>query len=185
VEPLARCDPAGLGLKITHGSTRRLAEVAAERGIRPRLAHSTVSLIWREADWQPHRYRYWRTPTLNAEFQERASRVLPELLAPFRQWRRVPLIWDGGPGHISATTRAFLRSYGSWLRVLVTPAHASGLHQAELLLRSFEVRYLRRGSRVSRQELIDYLYASMSEYNRLFAHPINWSWTRRKTTGLC
>jgi hypothetical protein len=76
VEQLACCDPAGLGLNITHWSTRRLAEVAAEWGIRPRIAHSTVSLILREADLQPHRYRYWRTPTLNAEFQERASRVL-------------------------------------------------------------------------------------------------------------
>jgi len=53
IEQLARCDAAALGLKITHWSTRSL-----------------------EADLQPHRYRYWRTPTLNAEFQERASRVL-------------------------------------------------------------------------------------------------------------
>jgi hypothetical protein len=86
-----------------------------------------------------------------------------------------------------------LRSYGSWLRVLFTPAHASWLNQAELLLKSFEVRYLQRGDWASRQNLIDHLIASTPEYNRLWAHPINWSWTRRdlhewaekKISGLC
>lgn len=278
LERLACCDPAGLGLKMTHWSTRSLAQIAVERGMRPKLAHSTVSLILRDADLQPHRDRYWKTPTLNAEFQKRASRVLwcyervdrlrahdevvialdekpniqaleraapkqlmqarqierqefeyvrhetvnflvvlnvhngemqgccldkndsehlcrvlPELLKPFRKLRRVHLIWDGGPSHISETTQTFLRSYGSWLRVLLTPAHASWLNQAELLLKSFEVRYLKRGSWISRQALVDHLYDSMPEYNRLFAHPINWSWTRRdlrewmawKAAGLC
>jgi len=89
---------------------------------------------------------------LDKNDSEHLCRVLPELLAPFRQLRRVHLIWG-----------------------------------------SFKVRYLKRGSWASRQELMDHLYASMSEYNRLFAHPINdWSWTRRdlrewirwKTTGL-
>ena len=278
LEQLACCDPAGLGLRMTHWSARSLAQIAIERGIRPQLAHSTVSLILRDADLQPHRYRYWKTPTLNAEFQKRASRVLwcyervdrlrahdeivialdekpniqaleraapkqlmrprqierqefeyvrhetvnflvvlnvpngemqgccldkndsehlcrvlPELLKPFRKLRRVHLIWDGGPSHISETTQTFLRSYGPWLRVLFTPAHASWLNQAELLLKSFEVHYLKRGSWISRQALVDHLHDSMPEYNRLFAHPINWSWTRRdlrewidwKTTGLC
>lgn len=278
IEQLACCEPAGLGLQMTHWSTRSLAQIAAERGIRPKIAHSTVSLILRDADLQPHRYRYWKTPTLNADFLKRASRILwcyervdrlverdeavialdekpnlqaleraapkqlmrpgqierqefeyvrhdtvnflvvlnvysgemqgccldkkdsehlcrilPELLAPFRKFRRVHLIWDGDPSHVSAATQAFLRSYGSWLRVLFTPAHASWLNQAELLLKSFEVHYLKRGSWTSRQELIDHLYASVPEYNRLFAHPIDWSWTRRdlrkwvqsKTPGLC
>ena len=89
------------------------------------------------------------------------------------------LIWDGGPSHISADTQSFLREYQLWLRVLVTPAHASWLNQAELLLKSFGVRYLKRGSWESRQALIDHLNDSWPEYNRLFAHPINWSWTRR------
>ncbi len=278
IEQLACCEPAGLGLSLTHWSTRSLAQIAVERGIRPKLAHSTVSLILRDADLQPHRSRYWITPTLNAEFLTRASRILwlyervewlwareelilavdekpnlqalerarptqrmragqierqefdyvrhetvnflavlavhsgqmqgcclerndsahlcqalTDLLAPFRHLRRVHLIWDGGPSHTSAATQAFLRSYGAWLRVLPTPAHASWLNQAELLLRSFNLRYLKRGSWNSRQGLIDHLSASVPEYNRLFARPINWSWTRRglhqwvewKTSGLC
>jgi len=277
IEQLACCEPAGLGLKMTHWSSRSLARIAAERGIRPKIAHSTVSLILRNADLQPHRSRYWKTPTLNAEFLERASRilwcyehvdrlverdeviialdekpniqaleraapkqlmrpgqierqefeyirhdtvnflvalivhsgemrgwclerndsehlcqVLPELFKQFHNARRFHLIWDGGPSHISATTQAFLRAYKPWLRVLFTPAHASWLNQAELLLESFEARYLKRGSWRSRQELIDHLCDSWPEYNCLFAHPITWSWMRRdlrewvewKTSGL-
>ena len=278
IEQLACCKPAGLGLEMTHWSTRSLASLAVKRGLVPHIAHSTVSLILRAADLQPHRSRYWITPTLNAEFLQRAGRILwlyervdwlwehdeivlaldekpnlqalerarptqpmrpaqierqefeyirhgvvnflallnvyngqmrsccldqndsehlcralPKLLRPFRQFRRVHLIWDGGPSHSSATTAALLRSYAPWLRVLFTPAHASWLNQAELLLKSFEVRYLLRGDWASRQQLIDHLCASTPEYNRLWAHPINWSWTRRdlhewadkKTSGLC
>ena len=278
IEQLACCEPAGLGLKMTHWSTRSLARIAVERGIRPQIAHSTVSLILRDADLQPHRSRYWKTPALNTEFLERASRilwcyehidrllerdevlialdekpnlqalgraapkqpmrpgqverqefeyarhgtvnflvamvvhsgqmrgwclerndsehlcpVLPDLLKPYRKMRRVHLIWDGGPSHISAATQSFIHHYRSWLRVLLTPAHASWLNQAELLLKSFGVHYLKRGSWSSRQGLIDHLNDSWPEYNRLFAHPINWSWTRRdlrkwmewKTSGLC
>lgn len=263
IEQLACCDPAGLGLHMTHWSTRSLARIAAERHIRPKIAHSTVSLILRNADLQPHRSRYWKTPTLNAEFQERASRILwcyehvdrlaerdevivaldekpniqaiertpkqmmrpgqierqefeyvrhdtanflvalmvqtgqmhgwclgcndsrnlcqviPELFRKHRRARRLHLIWDGGPSHISKQTQTFLRGYQPWVRVLVTPAHASWLNQAELLLKSFEVHYLKRGSWNSRQALIDHLQDSWPEYNRLFAHPFTWSWTRR------
>ncbi len=76
---------------------------------------------------------------------------------------------------------------------LLTLADASWLNQAELLLKSFEVRYLPRGDWASRQHLIDHLCASTPEYNRLWARPINWSWTRRdlhawadkKTAELC
>lgn len=76
IEQIACCEPAGLGLKMTHWSTRALAKVAAERGIVPKIAHSTVFLILRSADLQPHRYRYWKTPTLNEEFVDRASKIL-------------------------------------------------------------------------------------------------------------
>lgn len=264
IEQLACCAPAGLGLHLTHWSTRALAQLADARGIRPKIAHSTVSLILRDADLQPHRSRYGITPTLNAEFLERASRILwlyervnwlwerdelvlaldekpnlqaverarptqpmraghierqefeyhrhatvnflvllvvhsgemaaccldkndsehlcralPQLLAPFRQSRRVHLIWDGGPSHTSEATQTFLREYDSWLRVLYTPTHASWLNQAELLLKSFVLRYLRRGGWKSREELIEHLLASAPEYNRLLAQPIQWSWSRR------
>jgi len=264
IEQLACCAPAGIGLEMTHWSTRSLARVAVERRIVPRIAHSTVSLILRTASLQPHRSRYWKTPTLNAEFQERAARilwlyervdwlrerdevvlaldekpniqvlerraptrlmrprlierrefeyvrhgtvnwlvalavasgqmrgwdlaandsqhlcrVLPGLFRQHRRARRIHLIWDGGPSHISAETREFLRAYQPRVRVLVTPAHASWLNQAELLLRSFTAHYLKRGEWASKEQMVDHLHASWPEYNRLFAHPFSWSWTRR------
>lgn len=278
IEQLACCDPVGLGLQMTHWSMRSLAQIASERGIRPKIAHSTVSLILRGADLQPHRHRYWKTPTLNTEFLERASRILwcyehidrlierdeliialdekpniqaleraapkqlmrpgqierqefeyvrhdtvnflvalivhsgqmhgwclerndsehlcrilPSLFDSYRKVRRIHLIWDGGPSHTSAATQSFLRPYQSRVRVLCTPARASWLNQAELLLKSFESHYLKRGSWSSRQELIEHLCSSCPEYNRLFAQPVNWSWTRRdlrnwmewRQSGLC
>jgi len=279
IEQLACCEPSGVGLEMTHWSTRTLAEIAMKRGLVPHIAQSTVSLILKQADLQPHRVRSWITPTLNAEFLERAGRILwvyeriealqeqgeialaldekpniqarqgshppqpmrsgqtervefeyqrhgivnflallniysgqmrsacldqndsehfcralPSLLQPFHSCQRIHLICDGGPSHAAAATQSFLKShYGPRLRLLLTPAHASWLNQAELLLKSFDVRYIYRGRWGSRQQLIDHLLASTPEYNRLWAQPINWSWTRRdlrewaekKSTGLC
>lgn len=279
IEQLACSEPSGVGLEMTHWSTRSLAKIAMQQGLVSHIAHSTVSLILRHADLQPHRHRYWITPTLSKAFLEQASRVLwiyerietlkaqneialaldekpniqalqrthptqplragqierqefeyvrhgvvnflallnlyngkmrscclekndsehlckslPTLLQPFHSFNRVHLIWDGGPSHVSATTNLFLKSrYGDWLRVVPTPAHSSWLNQAEILLKCFEVRYLQRANWTSRQHLIDHLCASTPEYNRLWAQPINWSWTRRdlrewaqkKSAGLC
>lgn len=254
----------GVGLEMTHWSSRALAKVVAEREIVAQIAHSTVSLILKGASLQPHRYRYWKTPQLNAEFVQRASKilwcyeqidrlqkrgelvicfdekpslqalerrlpkqgmsagqierqefeyirhgtvnfacallvyegkmrgycldkndsehlcpVLEEMFEEFKGVRKLHLIWDGGPSHTSKDTQDFLRGYAGWVRVLPTPAHASWLNQAELLLRAFSERYLKRGSWGSRKELMEHLDASWREYNHLFAHPFTWSWTRR------
>src|SRR5512147_243569 len=244
IEQLACCEPSGVGLEMTHWSTRSLVKIAVQQGLVPHIAHSTVSLILRDADLQPHRHRYWITPTLDAAFLEQASRILwiyerietlqaqneialaldekpniqalqrthptqpmragqierqefeyerhgvvnflvllnlynghmrscclekndsehlcrslPALLQPFHSFKRVHLIWDGGPSHISAATQSFLRSrYDDWLRVVSTPAHSSWLNQAEILLKCFEVRYLQRGNWTSHQHLIDHLH---------------------------
>ncbi|MGZ9165504.1 MAG: transposase [Anaerolineales bacterium] len=107
-------------------------------------------------------------------------------MRPFHSFRRVHLIWDGGPSHTSAATTSFLRSrYGSWLRVLSTPAHSSWLNQAEILLKSFEVRYLQRGNWKSRQHLIDHLYDSTPQYNRLWARRDLHNWAEKKSSRLC
>ncbi len=264
IEQLACCAPAGIGLHLTHWSTRTLALEAMARRIVPQIAHSTVSLILRYADLQPHRSRYWKTPMLDATFRKRAAAVLwcyervhdlakkdelvvcldempnlqalervrstrpmrpgqierrefeyirhgtinflvalvvhsgrmhgwcldandrPHLQPALRQLfrahpaaRRIHLIWDGGASHVGSDTRRFLRDYPQ-VRVLQTPAHASWLNQAELLLRAFGERYLKRGDWASHQHLVDHLQGSWREYNRLFAHPFTWSWTRSK-----
>src|SRR5688500_7504630 len=91
IEQLACCAPAGVGLHMTHWSTRSLARVAVAQGIIPRIAHSTVSLILRYADLQPHRSRYWKTPVLDATFRGQAAKVLGATsvstsLQPMESW---------------------------------------------------------------------------------------------------
>jgi Homeodomain-like domain len=76
IEQLACSEPSGVGLEMTHWSTRSLAKIAMKRGLVSHIAHSTVSLILRNADLQPHRSRYWITPTLNPDFLQQAGRIL-------------------------------------------------------------------------------------------------------------
>jgi hypothetical protein len=276
IESLACCEPAGIGLHLTHWSTRSLALVAQARGIVPAIAHSTVSLILRGADLQPHRFRYWKTVRWNPAFAQQAGPILwcyerinylqereevvvcwdekpnlqaldrpryplgpgriqrqefeyhrrgtvnfaaalevhdgtmrgwcleqndsehlcpalDELFRVYQRARRIHLIWDGGPSHVSAYTGAFLRSFQPRVRVLVTPPHAGWLNQGELLLRAFTARYLQRGHWPSRHHLSQHLLDATQEYDQLFAHPFSWSWTRQdmhrliahKSQGLC
>jgi hypothetical protein len=96
----------------------------------------------------------------------------------YRHARRIHLIRDNGSSHIDPHTKAYFAAHPR-LRALYTPAHASWLNQAELLLRAFTAKYLDRLDCESRQQLIDHLQASWPEYNRRFAHPFSWSWTRR------
>jgi len=106
--------------------------------------------------------------------------AVQRLLSHHRWPVGIYLIMDQGPSHIAGETKAMLEAATSpWVRVLYTPPHASWLNQAELLLGAFSGRYILRGSWSSRQAFIDHLYASWPEYNAHFAHPFNWSWTRR------
>jgi DDE superfamily endonuclease/Homeodomain-like domain len=262
IEQLACCEPAGIGLHLTHWSSRSLAAVAIARGLVPHIAHPTVSLILRQAALQPHRCRYWKTPTLNPAFVQRASPILwcyeqvtrlaereevvlcwdekpnvqalerpshpmqpgqiqqqgfecvrhgtvnfaaamtvhdgtmrgwcldkndslhlcpalGQMFGKFKCARKIHLIWDNGPNHVSDYTHQFLRTYRERVRVLFTPAHAGWLNQGELLLRAFAARYLQRGDWDSRRELVEHLTEAAKEYDHLFAHPFSWSWTRR------
>jgi len=104
-----------------------------------------------------------------------------EQLRLFRRRHRglkgVFLIQDGDPSHTAGDTAAYLRGCGDWWRPRFTPAHASWLNEAELLVRAFGHRYLRRASWASRQLFIDHVSASWPEYNRLYAHPFEWTWS--------
>lgn len=95
-----------------------------------------------------------------------------------RTARRIHLIMDNGSSHIDHHTQAYFAAHPR-IRPLYTPPHASWLNQAELLLRAFSDKYLKRLECASRQQLINHLNASWPEYNRYFAHPFHWSWTRR------
>lgn len=111
-----------------------------------------------------------------AHFIPAVERVLARRC--YRRARRIHLILDNGGSHIAHETRAALAAIPR-LRVLYTPPHASWLDQAELLLRAFSDRYLTHLDVPSRSALIAHLAASWPEYNRHYAHPFTWSWTRR------
>jgi len=104
---------------------------------------------------------------------------LRQIARRYRNARRVHLIMDNGSSHIDHHTRAYFAAQPR-LRALYTPAHASWLNQAELLLRAFTAKYLKRYDAASRQSLIEHLDASWPEYNERYAHPFEWSWTRRQ-----
>jgi hypothetical protein len=97
-----------------------------------------------------------------------------------RRLRGVFLVQDGGGSHIAAATQEYLRGRGGWWRARLTPAHASWLNQAELLINAFGRRYLRRQSWGSREEFVEHVAVSWPEYNRLYAHPFEWTWTNNQ-----
>lgn len=96
-----------------------------------------------------------------------------------RHLRGVFLIQDGDPSHTATATLVYFKHH-PWWRPRFTPAHASWLNQAELLNHAFSYHYLKRTSWRSRQELIDHIEAAWPEYNQLYAHPFQWTWTNQK-----
>ena len=90
------------------------------------------------------------------------------------------LVHDGGSSHIAQATEDYFARCHAWWRPRLTPARASWLDQAELLNHAFGRRYLKRGSWPSREAYIEHVKASWQEYNRLYAHPFEWTWTNRK-----
>jgi transposase len=97
-----------------------------------------------------------------------------------RRLKGVFLIQDGDPSHTAGATAAYWQNGRGWWRPRFTPAHASWLNQAELLVRAFGHRYLRRASWESRQQFIDHVAVSWPEYNERYAHPFEWTWTNQK-----
>jgi hypothetical protein len=260
---LACLEPVAEGLHVTHWTSEDLARQAVANGIVPTISSRTIRRILHDVHLQPHRTRYWRTARLDAQFKQRAEKVLwcyanaPRLANlgywvvcadeipnhqvlerhPIRraipgsieqqefeyrrhgtvnilnflivhtgrmeatcvktkdaahyvselkrfqrrhqQLRGVYLIHDGDPSHTAALTRDYLRSSRGWWRHRFTPAHASWLDQAEMLNNAFQFHYLKRGSWTNRQDFIAHIAASWPEYNKLYAHPFEWTWTNQ------
>ena len=97
-----------------------------------------------------------------------------------RKRRGIFLVHDGGASHIAAKTDDYFADCDGWWRPRLTPAHASWLNQGELLNHAFGCRYLKRGSWTSREEYIAHVEVSWPEYNRLYAHPFEWTWTNHR-----
>ena len=73
---LACLEPLARGLHITHWSSPDLARQAVADGVIDAISPRSVRSILQEVDLQPHRTRFWKTARLNAEFMERAVRIL-------------------------------------------------------------------------------------------------------------
>jgi DDE superfamily endonuclease len=117
------------------------------------------------------------------EASKDAKHYIGELRAFRRRHRHLKgvfLVQDGDPSHTAAATAAYWGGCEGWWRPRFTPVHASWLNQADPLIEAFGYRYLKRGSWTSRQEFIEHVLASASEYNRLYAHPFEWYWTNHK-----
>jgi DDE superfamily endonuclease/Homeodomain-like domain len=117
------------------------------------------------------------------EARKDAEHYIGELRAFRRRHRRLKgvfLVQDGDPSHTAADTAGYWAGCRGWWRPRFTPAHASWLNQAELLIEAFGCRYLKRGSWVSRQALVEHVQASGAEHNLLYAHPFEWTWTNHQ-----
>lgn len=73
---MACLEPLAKGLHITHWSSAELARQAVRDGIIEAISPRSVRRILHTVDLQPHRTRFWKTARLNAEFLERAVRIL-------------------------------------------------------------------------------------------------------------
>src|SRR5437870_5037866 len=73
---LACLEPVAEGLHITHWTSKDLARQAVADGIVDTISSRTVRRILDDVDLQPHRTHYWRTSRLDAQFKERAEKVL-------------------------------------------------------------------------------------------------------------
>jgi DDE superfamily endonuclease len=261
---LACLEPIAEGLHLTHWTSQDLARQAVADGIVDAISPRTVRRILHDVDLQPHRTRYWKTSRLDAQFKERAEKVLwcygnAERLARQGLWvvavdevpnfqvlerrpirRAIPgsieqrefeytrhgtvnlllflvvhtgqmevaveatkdaehyiralrafrrrhrhlkgvfLVQDGDPSHTAADTAEYWAGCRGWWRPRLTPAHASWLDQAELLVGAFGYHYLKRGSWGSREEFIEYVLACGPEYNWRYAHPFEWTWTNQQ-----
>ena len=112
-----------------------------------------------------------------------ADHYLPELELFHRQHhelRGVFLIQDGGSSHIAGGTRRYFAESQGWWRPRYTPANASWLNQAEILIHAFKHYYLKRASWTSQEEFKTHVLASWPEYNHRYAHPFEWTWTNQK-----
>jgi transposase len=97
-----------------------------------------------------------------------------------QELHEVFLIQDGGPSHIAGDTHRYFAKHQGWWKPRYTPANASWLNQAEILIHAFKHYYLKRASWKSQEEFKRYVMASWPEYNHRYAHPFEWMWTNHK-----
>jgi hypothetical protein len=90
------------------------------------------------------------------------------------------LIQDNDAAPIAKDTKEYFAAHAKWWRPRFTPAHASWLNQAEILIHGLAARYLKRGSWRGRGDYIAHALRACAEYNRRYAAPIEWTWSNPK-----
>lgn len=106
--------------------------------------------------------------------------MLDEHLATLPKAKRVHYILDNDSTHISAHTRQWLEAKRGRVRFHYTPKYASWLNQAEIALHNFSTYYLRGRVWTTPEEFVPHVRQSVRHYNREFAHPFDWSFTRNR-----
>ncbi len=89
IEDMACEAPACVNWQVTHWSQHSLAQAAGELDYVESIHQTTVRDILREADLQPHRFRYWKTVVWDDEAVERALKIL-------WYYERIESLWQRG-----------------------------------------------------------------------------------------
>ncbi|MGH9600812.1 MAG: transposase [Terriglobales bacterium] len=89
IEQLAGRTPQSVGWELSHWSTRSLALAAVKRGIVAAIHPTTLSTVLRQAEVQPHRFRYWKTTVWDDEAIARALKIL-------WVYERIEWLWQRG-----------------------------------------------------------------------------------------
>jgi hypothetical protein len=97
-----------------------------------------------------------------------------------KELHSVFLIQDGGSSHIADETHSYFAKRHGWWKPRYTPANASWLNQAEILIHAFKHYYLKRMSWQSPEAFKTHILASWPEYNHRYAHPFEWTWTNHQ-----
>jgi hypothetical protein len=159
---------------------RRPIRRATPGSIEPRefdsTRHGTVNLL---ASLAVHTGRM-RAAVLEHNDAANSIPALEEFRRRHRRLRGVHLIHDGGPSPSAGATADDFADCHGWWRPRLTPARAAWLDQAEWLIHAFGDRYLKRASWHDREEFLQHVMDSWPEYNELYAHPFEWTWTDQK-----
>jgi hypothetical protein len=121
---------------------------------------------------------FTRTP--QCKKSEQFTSILDQHLKTVRGAKRVHYVLDNDPTHTSAHTRNWVAAQRGRVRLHYTPTNASWLDQAEIALNIFSGYYLRRRVWTAKEEFVPHVRASTTHYNREFAHPFDWSFTRNR-----
>jgi hypothetical protein len=130
--PLQRVqiERAAYGLHLARWDCRSLQQVVVERAIVDSIHDTTVARILAAASLQPHRSRYWKTATIDAQFTTRAAKIL---------WRDERAAWLYERGEVVLCLDEKPNRQALARRVPTQPMHAGQMERRE-----FE--YPRRGT---------------------------------------